>query len=82
MTDETTGKRIIRRKRIDIAFPIEEGLPEQYDIDYENYLKSNLWGKIHGIFDMKPKDLEKEIMDKSIIKLINKEEKYVRDNGK
>jgi len=66
MTDETTGVRKIRRKRIEIAFPIETGLPDGYDIDYVYYLRSNLWGKLHQLFDIAPKDLEKEIMTDEI----------------
>jgi len=66
LTDETTGVRKIRRKKVDIAFPIETGLPENYMIDYEYYLRSNLWGKIHNLFDLKPRQLEKEIVDDEI----------------
>jgi DNA polymerase elongation subunit (family B) len=74
LSDEITGKRILKRKRIDMAFPIEEGMPSSYKIDYEYYLRSNLWGKIHLLFNMKPKDLEKEIMDEEMIKLFGLEE--------
>ena len=73
LTDETTGVRKIRRKRIDIAFDIDKGLPDNYDIDYIYYLRSNLFGKIHTLFDLKPKELEKEILTKNVIKILNKE---------
>jgi len=62
LTDEIEGKRKIRRKRVDIAFDIEEGLPNNYKIDFEYYLRSNFWGKIHGLFNMTPKELEEKIM--------------------
>jgi len=57
LTDEIVGVRKIRRKVVNIAYSMEEGLPEQYKIDWENYLKSNLFGKIHNLFDCKPKEL-------------------------
>jgi len=69
LTDETTGVRKIKRKKVDLAFPIETGLPENYMIDYEYYLRSNLWGKIHNLFDLKPRKLEKEIIDNEIKEL-------------
>jgi len=58
MTDETEGVRVIRRKRVFMAYDIDEGLPEYFEIDWENYLRSNLWGKICKLVDMKPKELE------------------------
>jgi len=75
LTDETVGKRTVRRKKVDIAFPLEEGLPNGYKIDYEYYLRSNLWGKIHQLFNMKPKELEKLIINDKIRKL------FRNDNG-
>jgi len=61
-TDETEGVRVIRRKKIFMAYDIEKGLPDKYVIDYETYLRSNLWGKINNIFDVSPKELEKCVM--------------------
>jgi len=72
LTDETVGVRKIRRKRVEIAFDIDEGLGNGYEIDYTYYLRSNLFGKVHQLFDLKPKELEKEIMNKEIIKILNK----------
>jgi len=63
LTNETVGVRKIRRKRVDIAFDIDSGLPSCYDIDYEYYLKSNLWGKIYNLFNTTPSELEREILD-------------------
>jgi len=77
LTDELVGKKKIRRKRVDMAFDIDEGLPENYKIDYEYYLRSNLFGKVHQLFDMKPKDLEKEIMSDNLIKILKKGGKEV-----
>lgn len=57
LTDETYGVRKIRRKKVEIAYSMEEGLPKQYKIDWEYYLKSNLFGKIHNLFGCKPKEL-------------------------
>jgi len=59
LTDETTGTRKIKRVRNYIAFPISKGLPKQYDIDYEYYLKSNLYGKVYKLFDI-PEDILEE----------------------
>jgi DNA polymerase elongation subunit (family B) len=74
LTSETEGKKKIKRKRVTIAFSIEEGLPPQYKIDYEYYLRSNLFGKINELFEMKPKDLEKEIIDEEMKKVFGIEE--------
>jgi hypothetical protein len=72
LTDETTGVRVIRRKRIDLAFPIETGLPKGYEVDYECYLRSNLWGKVNSLFkDTTPRQLEKKIMTEDIIEELN-----------
>jgi DNA polymerase elongation subunit (family B) len=62
-TNETEGKRVIKRKRAFVAYSPETGLPNQYRIDFEHYLKSNLWGKINNLFDCTPKELEKEVMN-------------------
>jgi hypothetical protein len=59
LTNETTGIRKIKRVQNYMAFPISEGLPDQYDIDYELYLKSNLYGKINKLFDI-PEDILEE----------------------
>lgn len=66
ITDEYTGKRIKKRKRVFIAFDTETGLPDNYIIDYTSYLKSNLWGKICKILDMTSKELEKEVMTEHV----------------
>jgi len=66
ITDETIGKRIIKRKKVFIAFDIDTGLPKDYTIDYEHYLRSNLWGKLYQLFDMKPKELEEKILDEDV----------------
>jgi DNA polymerase elongation subunit (family B) len=58
MTDETEGVRVKKRKRVFMAYDIDEGLPEYFEIDWENYLRSNLFGKICKLVDMKPKELE------------------------
>jgi len=66
ITNETEGKRIIKRKRVFIAYSSEVGLPNNYKIDFETYLRSNLFGKIHELFDLKPKELEKEVLDDDV----------------
>jgi len=66
ISDETEGKRVIKRKRAFIAYSPETGLPSSYRIDFENYLRSNLWGKIDSLFNCKPKELEKEIMNDDV----------------
>ncbi|MBU2177623.1 MAG: hypothetical protein KJ556_21230, partial [Gammaproteobacteria bacterium] len=50
VTDEFTGVRVKRRKRVDMAFKVDDGLPVDYKIDYETYLKTNLFGKINDLF--------------------------------
>jgi len=63
-TEEFEGVRVKRRKRVFMAYPLEEELPKPYKVDMENYLRSNLWGKICTIFgDIKAKDLEMLVMD-------------------
>jgi DNA polymerase elongation subunit (family B) len=63
LTDETEGVRVIKRKRIYMAYSPEEGLPDMYEIDWENYFKSNLWGKICKLFDTTPSKLEKKFKE-------------------
>ena len=59
ISKEVTGKRKLKRVRKYMAFPILEGLPKEYEIDFENYLKSNLYGKIYKLFDI-PEDILEE----------------------
>lgn len=73
ITGETVGKKKKKRKRVEIAFPIETGLPNSFKIDYEYYLRSNLWGKINNLFDKTKKDLEKEIMTEEVLSMLNKD---------
>ena len=49
-----------------MAYDIDKGLPSNYIIDYETYLRSNLWGKINSLFDLKAKELEKEILNEDV----------------
>jgi len=71
LTDELVGKRKIRRKRVDIAYSIEDGLPSQYQIDWEYYLQSALFGKICGLFDMTSKELENKVMTNNVKRCLN-----------
>lgn len=71
ITDEITGVRKIKRKRVDIAFDMDDGLPDEYIIDFEYYLRSNLWGKISQMLEMKAKDLEKEILTDDVKDVLN-----------
>ena len=66
ITEETIGVRVIKRKKVFMAFDIETGLPDDYTIDYEHYLRSSLFGKINKLFDMTAKDLEKEVLDDDV----------------
>lgn len=61
ITNKWSGKRVIKRSKIEMAFPVDGELPEHYKIDYENYLKANLVGKIYGLFDMTSKELFEKI---------------------
>ena len=58
LTNETVGVRVIRRKKVLLAFSPEIGLPKQYKIDFEYYFRDNLFGKINKLFDMTPSELE------------------------
>jgi DNA polymerase elongation subunit (family B) len=63
LLDEWEGVRVKRRKRAFIAYSIEEGLPANYIIDWENYLDSNLWGKLFLMFGFtKKKELKQTVM--------------------
>jgi len=61
LVDEWEGVRVKRRKKVFMAYDIDEGLPDIYEIDWTQYLRSNLFGKICKLFDMKPKELESKI---------------------
>lgn len=61
-TGEVEGVRVLRWRRDVIAFPIDGELPKQYKIDYEEYLRSNLYGKIHDLFGVSTNELEDIVM--------------------
>ena len=61
-TGEVEGVRVLRWRRDVIAFPIDGELPKQYKIDYEEYLRSNLYGKIHDLFGVTANELEDIVM--------------------
>jgi hypothetical protein len=63
ITNEFIGIRVKRRKRVDMAFPIDSGLPETYKVDYQIYLQTNLFGKVNDLFGLTPKQLELEVLD-------------------
>jgi len=62
ITDETEGIRKVKMKNVLVAFDLDSGLPSNYKINYLYYLQSNLWGKIAGIMEMTPKELEREVL--------------------
>ena len=65
-TNELTG---VRKKKMAIkviAFDLIDGLPDRYEINYEAYLDSNLWGKISNLFDCKPKELKEKILTQDV----------------
>lgn len=61
IVDKWTGIRVKRRITCYIAFDSEKGLPEMYKLDWDTYLRSNLFGKIHSLFDCTSRELEKLI---------------------
>jgi len=61
ITKEWSGVNVVKRSKVEIAFPLDSELPDQYKIDYEKYLEANLFGKIYGLFNMTKKDLFIEI---------------------
>jgi DNA polymerase elongation subunit (family B) len=67
ITEETEGVKKIRRKRVFIAYSPETGLPDKYRIDFESYLRSNLWGKVCPLFNLRSKELEKEVINEDVI---------------
>lgn len=52
ITNKVSGSRVIRREKVEIAYSIKTGLLKDYDIDYENYVKANLIGKISQFFEI------------------------------
>lgn len=64
ISGEYEGVRVIKRKRKFMAYDLDEGLPGYFEIDWENYLRSNLWGKICKLFGLTPKQLEKYVCSK------------------
>ncbi len=64
LIDEWEGVRVRRRKKAYMAYPTDEGLPEMYEIDWDNYLKSNLYGKIKNLFNMTKRELGKELEER------------------
>ena len=64
LVDEWEGVRIVRRKKVFMAYSTDDGLPGMYEIDWDTYLKSNLYGKINKLFGMTTKELEKEIKER------------------
>jgi DNA polymerase elongation subunit (family B) len=63
ITNQIKGVRKLKREKVEIAFPISQGLPSQYKIDFEFYLIGNLIGKIYKLFDIPKTDLIKHIYD-------------------
>ncbi len=63
ITNLWSGVNVIKRKKVDIAFPLDDNLPDEYQIDYELYLDANLIGKIYSLFGMTKKELFDEIVD-------------------
>lgn len=61
-TGEIEGVRVLKWKREHIAFPVTGELPDMYEIDYEEYLSSNLWGKISDLVDLQPSELEQLVL--------------------
>jgi len=62
IVDEWTGIRVKRRKEVFMAFETNTELPNMYQIDYKAYLRSNLFGKINELFNLKPKELQAKIL--------------------
>lgn len=75
LSDIYDGVRVKRRRREFMAFPLDEELSDMYSIDFEYYLKSNLWGKINGLFDLKANELEKLILTDDVKDVLNIETK-------
>jgi len=81
LTDKVIGVKKFKREAVYMAFTNEIGLPRQYDVDYEMYLKSVLYGKIYQILDMSEKELELSVRDSipNIDKADAILEKYIGD---
>ena len=71
ITDKIIGKRKLKMERIDVAFNLTTGLPNNYMINWEYYLQSNLFGKVNGLFELTAKELERTILDDEIKKKLN-----------
>jgi DNA polymerase elongation subunit (family B) len=61
IVDEWEGVRKIKRVTTWIAYDIDEGLPDMYDVDWRAYLRSCLYGKVCRLFNMTPRQLEKQL---------------------
>lgn len=59
ISSEITGVRVLKWARQYMAYPVDGKLPDAYIIDYEEYFRSNLFGKIDGLFGVSAKELEK-----------------------
>jgi DNA polymerase elongation subunit (family B) len=66
ITDEFTGVRVKKRKKVMMAFDLEKGLPESYKIDFETYLDGNLFGKVNSLFGLKVKDLKHMVLSERV----------------
>ena len=64
--EEYEGIRVKKRKIVHIAFDLDDGLRSEYKIDYLNYLKSNLFGKVNGLFSLSIRDLEKAVLTEDV----------------
>ena len=80
ITDEIVGIRVKKRKIVKMAFPLDTGLPSDYEIDWLEYLTSNLFGKINSLFDMTPKELEKEVLTDDVKNHLGIVDLYVQCN--
>jgi len=61
IVDEWEGVRKIKRVTQWVAYDIDEGLPEMYDVDWRAYLRSCMFGKVCKLFNLTPRKLEKEL---------------------
>jgi len=71
ITNELVGVRKKKMKRVEIAFDLEDGMPSGYEINYRQYLDSNLWGKLHGMFGVRAKELEKITLTQDVKDVLN-----------
>jgi hypothetical protein len=88
ISHDVLGVRVLKWNREWMAYDIDGELPECYEVDFEEYLRSNLWGKIYDLFELEPDEIEELAFDSQVRTALNirdkpdKEDKQMSDCAK